>query len=267
MASPATIASALSQQEGDFEPAVIDTAAAWTTAAAEAECLEAKHTAAEDTAAARTTAAASTSRALDTQTASEAFNSTLMGIALLAYLQGSPAKHETTFGCGAGGGAGVGGGLAVTASTNAQPAGAHPYVPPRRYQRLSPVDASAPSEPLTRILAVIKATEPKPQYTCKRCVVKKKEGWREREKDSTLFSRCGKESVDEHIFSMGVCSSACESAARERKRERARGRGNENERTLHMELLRESKKERERKTSSYARKAFVMLVCARKLLC
>ena len=221
MATTATIAAALSQQEGGFKPAVIDTAAPRTAAAAEAGCLEATRaaegdtaaprtaaaaeagcleatrTAAVDTAAARTaaeaecleatrtaegdtaaaqataastaTAAAAAPRSLNTQTASEAINSTLMGIALLAYLQGSPAKHETTVGDGGGGGGG--GGLAAAASATAQPAGAHPYVPPRRYQRMSPVDTSAPSEPLTRILAVIKVTEPKPQYTCKRCVV------------------------------------------------------------------------------------------------
>ena len=193
-AAGAAAAAAAPVPSGSSDPAAVE-------AAAEVEMLEARRTVSVETAAAAaldasaataasaaptaldasaaaaasaaptaldaSAAAAAVSAALDAQ--AETVSSTLMGIALLAYLQGSAAKHEAS---------GAGGGYGSTAAPSSSQGGvadarpvAHPHerLPPRRYQRMSPVDVDASIEPLTRTLAAIKASQSKAQYTCKRC--------------------------------------------------------------------------------------------------
>ena len=154
--------------------ATLDISAAATAAAAASTALDVS-AADATTSTALNVSAAAASAALDAQATSETVSSTLMGIALLAYLQGSAAKHEAR-----GGGGGYGsvaapssssqGGLAAARPAAGAGAGACPYerLPPRRYQRMSPVDTETPTEPLTRTLAAIKASQSKAQYTCKR---------------------------------------------------------------------------------------------------
>jgi len=157
MAAPTTITATLMLQQGASFAAAAAPISSHHAAAGAAEAAatlqatstsETTETATTQTAAAITAAAAPTATAdlsvvLDAQAKSEAVSSTLMGIALLAYLQGSAAKHE-------GSGAGDGGcGSSATPSSShrggtaaARPvvAGAHPHeqLPPRRYQRMSP---------------------------------------------------------------------------------------------------------------------------------
>ena len=182
---------AAAPKSGHRAPAGPAEAAATLQATSTAETMETTtQTAAAATAAAAPTATADVSAVLDAQAKSEAVSSTLMGIALLAYLQGSAAKHEAS-GTGAGGcGSSAApssshrGGAAAAA---AQPvmAAAHPHerLPLRRYQRMSPVDTETPTEPLTRMLAAIQASQSKAQYTCKRYVEKRRKGERERKRE------------------------------------------------------------------------------------
>ena len=236
MVAPVTVAVTLSPQQEAFAPAVAVAAATPVPSgsshpaaveAAEAEILEAKRTAETAAAAAAaldvsaaaaspaldvSAAAAAASAALDAQATSETVSSTLMGIALLAYLQGSSAKHEARGGGGYGSVAAPSssqGGIAATRP--AAGAGAHPYerLPPRRYQRMSPVDTEAPTEPLTRMLEAIKATQSKAQYTCKRYVEEEGEGKeRERTKEKRSQKRKNRKAKEEEV--------------RERERERER---------------------------------------------
>ena len=183
-------AAAAAPKSGHRAPAGPAEAAATLQATSTPETMETTtQTAAAATAAAAPTATADVSAVLDAQAKSEAVSSTLMGIALLAYLQGSAAKHEAS-------GAGAGGcgssaapssshrGGAAAAAARPVVAAAHPHerLPPRRYQRMSPVDTETPTEPLTRMLAAIQASQSKAQYTCKRYVEKRRKGERKRKR-------------------------------------------------------------------------------------
>lgn len=182
MAAPATLTATLPPQEGAFAPSHIASGSSHPAAAAASESFEATRIAETAAAATLDASTAAVSAELDAQATSEAVSSTLMGIALLAFLQGSGAKHEASSAPGGVCGSSAApsssqqGGHAsaarpVAAGTSAT-AAAHPplheRLPPRRYQRMSPVDADAPTEPLIRTLAAIKATQSKAQYTCKR---------------------------------------------------------------------------------------------------
>ena len=185
-------AAAAAPKSGHRAPAGAAEAAATLQATSTPETTETAttQTAAAATAAAAPTATADVSAVLDAQAKSEAVSSTLMGIALLAYLQGSAAKHEAS-GTGAGG---CGSSAAPSSSHHGGPAAAaarpvaaaaHPHerLPPRRYQRMSPVDTETPTEPLTRMLAAIQASQSKAQYTCKRYMEKRRKGERKRKRE------------------------------------------------------------------------------------
>ena len=101
----------------------------------------------------------------DFDASSEAVNSTLMGIALLAYLQ-TNAKREADDDRHASGSAS--GSAPSTSATRAPLERTPSDRVPRRYQRMSPKDEDAPGEPLARTLAAIKTSQSAPQYVCKR---------------------------------------------------------------------------------------------------
>jgi len=155
MAVASAATAVLKQHIGSFpEPATMHIAEA-------AQQQQPAAAATETTIDAAAAAAAIASNDFDAQASSEAVNSTLMGIALLAYLQ-SNAKREA---------AGQASGSAPSTSKSAA------RIPlertssdrvPRRYQRMSPKDDDAPGEPLVRRLAAIKEAQSQAQYICKR---------------------------------------------------------------------------------------------------
>jgi len=120
-------------------------------------------------------AVAAASNVGDEHAPSEAFDSTLMGIALLAFLQSS-AKNEASDGEHASAPS-----TSKCATTDRVPlertslqipaAGARPSPServPRRYQKMSSNDEYALADPLIWTLASIKSRESIAQYTCKR---------------------------------------------------------------------------------------------------
>lgn len=137
-----------------------------------------EETAAEVASAAKTAA----SDALDAHASSEAVNSTLMGIALLAYLQNSAERDDdeqrdhASAPSTSNGAATARVPLERTSSraTDGAAAVVARLSPservPRRYQKISSDDGDdhALAKPLIWTLAAIKAREHKPQYTCKR---------------------------------------------------------------------------------------------------